>query len=113
MIISMLNNLHLLYPFNKFLSLITPLSHTESNALTNGIIEVTRGCFDLSLLHLNPYKLLVFSTGLISFGGISIFLQALTFLKRFDIDTKFYLLTKITQTILSVLIALLIGFVFI
>lgn len=112
MIISMLNNFHILYPFAKFLSLITPLSLTESRAIISGVIEVTRGCVDLSQLNIGPIKLLAFSTGLISFGGISIFLQALTFLKRFDIDTKFYFLTKITQTILSVLIVLLLGFIF-
>jgi len=112
MIISMLNNFNILYPFSKFLSLITPLSQLECGALINGFIEVTRGCVDLSQINIPQFRLLVFSTGLISFGGVSIFLQALTFLKRFDISTKFYLTTKITQTILSVLIALILGFIF-
>jgi len=112
MLISMFNNFNLLFPFAKFLSLITPLNFESSSALINGIIEVTRGCVDLSTIGLTQKQALVFATGLISFGGISIFLQALTFLKKFDISIKFYLLSKTTQTIISILIALLFGVVF-
>ena len=112
MLISMLNNFNILYPFSGFLSLITPLSPATSSAIINGVIEVTRGCLNLSTCNLSSFQLLVLSTGLISFGGLSIFLQALTFLKKFDMSIKFYLLTKTTQTILSVLIASLLGLIF-
>ncbi len=107
MIINMINRYNLLYPLNSFLALITHSNISTTRAITNGIIEVTRGCLDLSVLGLSRKKALVFCTGLISFGGISIIMQALTFLKRFNISTWFFIKSKITQTIISVLIALL------
>lgn len=112
MLISMFNNFHLLFPFSKFLSLITPIDYDTSSAIINGIIEVTRGCVDLSKIALSQKQALVYSTGLISFGGISIFLQALTFLKKFDISIRFYFISKTTQTIVSILIAILLGIIF-
>ena len=105
MLISMLNSYNLLYPFNKFLSLILNCDLDIASAITNGTIEMTRGC-------LSQKQALVIATGLISFGGISIFVQALTFLNRFKISLKYYFCSKITQTIISVIIALIIGTLF-
>ena len=112
MLISMLTSYNLLYPFAKFLSLITRLNFDTSQSIINGLIEVTRGCVDISKIGLSQKQALVIATGLISFGGFSIFLQALTFLKRFDISIKFYLLSKTTQTIISILIAFVLGTLF-
>lgn len=112
MLISMLNNYNLLYPFSKFLSLITKTDISISNSLVNGAIEMTRGLKDLSQLSLTQKQALVISTGLISLGGASIFMQALTFLKKFNISIRYYLCSKITQCIISVIIAIIIGLIF-
>jgi sporulation integral membrane protein YlbJ len=112
MLISMFNNYNLLYPFSKFLSLIFNCNINISSAIINGLIEITRGCKDLSVLQLTTKQALVISTGLISFGGISIFVQALTFLNKFKISLKYYLCSKLTQTLISIIIALIMGNIF-
>lgn len=105
MIITMLNNCNIFSPFISFLDIITPLDANTLNAIINGLIEVTRGCLDLSKPGLSKNILLIISTALISFGGFSIHMQGLTFLKKFNIPTSFYLLSKTTQTALSCIIA--------
>lgn len=112
MLITMLNNFHIFAPINNFVSLITRIDPKTVGAFTNGIIEVTRGCLDVSLLHINTKKALVICTGLISFGGISIHAQALTFLKKFDMPLSYYLRAKVTQTLISIILALCFSFLF-
>lgn len=112
MLITMLNNFHIFTPINNFVSLITRINPKTVGAFTNGIIEVTRGCLDVSLLHISTKKALVICTGLISFGGISIHAQALTFLKKFDMPLSYYLRAKVTQTLISIILALCFSFLF-
>lgn len=112
MLITMLNNFYIFAPINNFVSLITRINPKTVGAFTNGIIEVTRGCLDVSLLHINTKKALVICTGLISFGGISIHAQALTFLKKFDMPLSYYLRAKVTQTLISIILALCFSFLF-
>lgn len=112
MLISMLNNYNILYPFCKFLSLVLRCDISICNSIVNGLIEMTRGCLDLSKLILTDKQTLVIATGLISFGGMSIFVQALTFLSKFKISLRFYFLSKVTQTIISTILALIIGTIF-
>lgn len=109
MLITMLNNYHIFSPINKFIALITRSNSQNVSAITNGIIEVTRGCLDISKLNISTKKALVLCTGLISFGGFSIHLQALTFLKKFNMPLSYYFKSKISQTAISVLIALILS----
>ena len=112
MLISMLNTYNLLYPFYSFISLVFHIEPATASALVNGIIEITRGCSDLSMLALSQKQALAFCTGLISFGGFSILIQAFTFLSKFKMPFRFYLLSKTTQTIISVIISVLLGLIF-
>ena len=111
-IITMINNYNILYPFAKFISLIFNCRVSTANTLLGGLIEVTRGCSDLAKLGITSKQALVLCTGLISFGGISIITQAYTFLNKFKMPLKFYICSKITQTILSVIVALIVGNIF-
>lgn len=72
--------------------------------IASGIFEVTRGCKDLSSMQITPHTLLPLLCGLISWGGISIQLQALTFLHKCNISTGFYMLQKFTQAIISAIV---------
>ena len=84
------------------------MPNSNPNAIVsvfNGVIELTRGCLDVSTLGLTPILNTIIVSGLISFGGISINLQALTFLKKMHINLKFYFLQKITHTLISISIA--------
>ena len=81
---------------------------TISNAILTGIIEMTRGCVELSpLIDANSNLVVILATSLISFGGISINLQAITFLSKCDISIPFYFLQKFTQTILSTIVCII------
>jgi len=102
MLITMLNAYHIFSPLNNLLALLAHSDPSVTGAFTNGLIEVTRGCLDVSSLGFGMKKALVVCTGLISFGGLSIHMQALTFLKKFDMPLGFYFRAKVTQTIISV-----------
>lgn len=108
MIITVLNHYNILFLPNFLICKIFPMFNPEIvGAITNGIIELTRGCLDLGALNLSPKLSAPILSGLISFGGISIFLQAATFLKGININLKFYFLQKITHCVLSVVLSIM------
>lgn len=109
MLINIINDYNFFYLLTKFFSKVG-IDKTIVNAILNGIVEVTRGCLDLSRLNLNASVSSLILTGLISFGGISVFFQAYTFLKNFNMSIKLFFLQKITQSILSVMFCALIIF---
>lgn len=95
----------------KILSILG-LPEMMSTGLASGIFEVTRGCLDLSKSGVNLQILTPFACALISWGGISIHLQALTFLNKCNINTGVYFLQKFTQSIISGLVALVFVLIF-
>ena len=107
LIIGILNDLCILKIFSKILSSLIGVDFKILNSLLNGLIEVTKGGLDLSQLNLNDDVLTILLTGVISFGGFSIILQALNFLKKAEIKISMFLLQKTTQSIISVLICFL------
>ena len=107
MIITVLNHYNILSPINIVICKVLPFLNPQIvGAITNGIIELTKGCLDLSTLNLAPKTAAIILSGLVSFGGISIFLQASTFLKSININLKYYFLQKITHALISVLLAI-------
>lgn len=106
MLITLLNNYNLFLPLEyiatKWLPFLPPNFLTS---IINGMIEVTKGCLDLSKNISNIKTLIVAGTAIISFGGLSVFFQAFTFLKKIDINFKLYLLQKITHCLLATGIA--------
>lgn len=99
------------------ISFITaPLNAFAPNALTNGVaeglIEMTRGCYVLSTSGLSSALTVPALTGIITVGGLSVTLQSMTFLKEIGIKTSFYILTKLTQTIIAVALALVLTLIF-
>lgn len=111
-IITMINNANILYPIEFLLNKFFTILHIPTSTITpilNGIIEVTKGCLDLSNISNISFTLkCAIATFIISFGGLSIHMQALTFIKRFEIKTSFYFLQKITHAIISTIIAAII-----
>lgn len=70
------------------------------------MIEITRGCQAFAQCGASIKTILPFAAGLLSFGGLSITLQSLTFLKNCKMKTSFYFLTKFTQAVVTFIIAL-------
>ena len=70
-----------------------------------GLIEITRGCQSLSQCGSQIKTVLPVAAGLLSFGGLSVSLQSLTFLGNCKIRPLYYLATKTTQAAISFALA--------
>lgn len=107
--IDFLNNTHIIHSISIFtqqaIHSSLPIEFFES--IFNGLIEVTRGLLDLSYCQVNSTLLLCTATFLISFGGLSIHLQSISFLKSAKIKMSVYFLQKFTHSILSCLFCFL------
>lgn len=79
-----------------------------SSAFLGGLIEMTKGSLMLSQSGFPVTVTLPLACFLVTFGGMSVTFQSLTFLSSAKISPSFYLLTKLTQGIISSLICLLI-----
>lgn len=72
-----------------------------SNAIVVGFIEMTRGCYELSTCFTDYTTATTICTFIISFGGLSTMLQAMTFLQRCNVKISFFFKQKITHAILA------------
>lgn len=80
-------------------------------SIISGIVEVTNGCLQISILSINPILLTTILCGFISFAGLSIHLQSIVFLSKCNISYKYFLATKLTQTLISVILSLVFGLI--
>lgn len=107
MIISLINNYNLFLPVQSLFNHVLPnLPANFVTSMLNGVIEVTRGCLDLSKTVTNIKTLIVAGTALISFGGFSVHFQAYTFLKKIGIGMGTYTLQKLTHCLISTVLAM-------
>ena len=106
LLIDMADQTELLSPLVCFLSLLKIPSRLSEGFLF-GLIEMTRGCKILSDLSLPTRFLLPACSFLLTFGGLSVTFQSLTYLSKIKISPAYYLLTKLTQGILSAIFAFL------
>ena len=84
-----------------------------SKGLVTGIIEVTRGCKELSNFFPSfPALTTSFASALISFSGLSIILQSKAFLSGTKIKTHFLIFTKSVHAIISFFVCLILSNVF-
>lgn len=103
--------LDILQIFSFLSSILSPvfsklnISNLELKNIFFGIVEVTRGAKELSLIS-NPNIPVI--CALISFSGISIIMQSLAFLKHAKIKAHNFIFTKCVQFIFSLLICKLI-----
>ena len=99
--------------FNFISSIISPLfeklniSQNQIKGLLFGIIEVTRGAKELSILSSPSISSIC---GLISFSGISIIMQSLTFLKTAKIKAHSFIFSKCVLGLISIFICKLLIF---
>ena len=113
MIIDILGDLKVFEPIVFLVSkLFGENSVNVSSAVLNGIVEVTRGCKDIASLGLTNTAIAIICSGLISFGGMSIHAQSLSFLTECKINIKFYFVQKITQTVFACVICYLLCLLF-
>lgn len=80
---------------------ISPYSETIIKCL----LEITIGIDSLSKLNLNNIYITVLTSAFISFGGLSIHMQVKNYLLNTPIDYKYYLLGRILETTLSIIVS--------
>ena len=85
---------------NVFFSLLGIDSYF-SNSIVVGFIEMTRGCYELSTYFTDYTTATMVCTFIISFGGLSTMLQAMTFLQKCKIKLLFFFQQKITHALLA------------
>lgn len=97
--------------FEKVLALFGVPS-VFSSAMASGTIEMTRGLYELSLVSgLDTYKLAL-ASGVISFGGLSVILQSITFLSKTKTNALYLVLVKSVHMVLSILLAVILAWIF-
>ena len=105
-ITEVLFSLGLFIPFIKLLEFLN-IDGDLTQGFITGIFEITKGCLLIS----NSSVSLAVKTSLccmiISFGGLAISFQAFAFLNKFKISKKFYYLQKISHSIISLMISLI------
>ena len=105
LVTELLESLHL---FDAITNVASPLLiklHLDPkylNGVLYGILEVTRGTQELSLISGNAS--LVLAAGILSFSGLSIIMQSMAFLKNTKIKARNFILTKMLHAILATVI---------
>lgn len=95
--------------FTELLNIFNKIGFDSNliNAIFCGIGEITKGCLLLSNVCISKTTIYSLCTFVISFGGISTFLQAYAFLKGI-VPSKTFLLQKFTHAIFSTIVCLII-----
>ncbi len=109
MLISLLNNLHLFTPICFLLEKIG-VNFNISNACLNGVVEITRGCLDVSNLSCPLSLKTILCGAIISFGGFSVAFQGFNFLKSCGVKFSFFIKQKITHCLISVILLIPLSF---
>ena len=72
--------------------------------LTQGLIELTKGCYEISLASYPPAIIVTLCSALIGFGGFCIHAQSYFFLSQVGVSYSFFLTSKLSQLFISLLI---------
>jgi hypothetical protein len=91
---------------------IFSINDATIKSFLEGFLEITKGCFSIKHLALPLKESIILCNAIISFGGVCVMMQAMSFLKTCFIKTNFYLLQKATHMVFSTLICMLLLFVF-
>ena len=110
LIIVVLQDLKVLHFLSHTLNWIG-MESIVSEGISIGLVEITKGVSIISKAK-EIKDIIVPIATIISFGGVSVMLQSMVFLKQVGISSRYYLVTKASQAILtyfisSILVALL------
>ncbi|MFW5779853.1 MAG: hypothetical protein ACOCWI_00165 [Bacillota bacterium] len=110
MLIDVLSDFSILDTAAKLLSYLF-IPEKIAFGILSSFIEITRGCKILASIG-SPAAVVPICAGMISFGGLSITLQSMTFLSKCKIKPLFYLKTKIVQGIITYIVATVLSLIF-
>ena len=106
---------YFLYPIKKLFEYVFKLVGIDisySNGIARGIIEVTNGCINICQ---NKSDIILNTTicgFLVSWGGLSIHMQNLTFLVNAGVKIRFYFLSKTVQAFIMLIITIALCLIF-
>lgn len=89
-----------------FLKLLK-LPENLSRGIGFGIIEMTRGCIYLAASGASYTAIIPLTAASVTFGGLGIALQSLTYLTKCGIRPFFYIMTKLSQTAIAFALCLI------
>ena len=115
MLTDILVNLGFLAFFGNILSAflgIFGITSAYSFPIASGLVEMTRGCFELSLIFTDIKFAGALATFIISFSGLSTIIQAMTFLSKCKVRFGFFVFQKFTHALTSSLLAYLLFVIF-
>ena len=84
-----------------------------TEAIIKGILEMTMGLKSISILNISDMYKVIISSMILSFGGISVHMQILSFIEDSNISYKPFLIARIYHSILSGIFAYLLYYIFI
>ncbi|MFA6867173.1 MAG: hypothetical protein WCR54_06610 [Clostridia bacterium] len=111
MVIDVLKDIQVIGFFAKSLTLLN-INYDTALGFVSSIVEVTKGCSIMSNSPMHIAVLIPLCTFAITFGGLCITLQSLTFLSKCKIKPAFYLLSKFTQALISMFISGILCYLF-
>ncbi len=88
------------------LSPLLSLMPCKISSILAGLIEITRGCLDISTSYTNIWAI-VAATFVISFGGLSTMLQSLTMLSKLNMPVRLFFIQKITHAVFACVISVI------
>mgnify|MGYP001145030029 CR=1 FL=1 len=107
-----LSNLKILDALSAPFGLISETAAGIFRSVVISAVEMTRGCLEIEKTAASlPLKIALASFA-VSFGGLSVTLQSITFLSKCKIKAGFYLLSKTTQGLIGFLIGFAAGYLF-
>lgn len=98
-------NTNILSPIINGLNFILPPNSKFAESIIKGITEVTNGCVSLANKNYSLKSVAMALTTLLSFGGFSIHLQSQMFLSLCKIKYKYFFLTKVTHSIIALVLS--------
>lgn len=109
----LIEHFKLLFPLEYLLSCaLSPFGENLGSGVISGIFECTQGIKKIATLSQNQKVSAILACFLISFGGLSINMQNLSFLSNTGIKKTTYLLGKVVHSIISTFLLSLIFVVF-
>ena len=105
--IEILNNLKMIPFLTTGISSILHIKDTGViQAFIAGLFEITHGAISINSCVCSLQLKVILTAGLIGFGGVSIFLQSMYFIKKLGIKPQFVALQKLTQGLIASLVAI-------
>lgn len=99
-------------PFFSGILTFLKVPSSLADGIVTGLIEITRGCQMLSKSRISLRAVAPAVAALVSFGGLSVTLQSLTFLSQCKIKPLFYLRCKLSQGIITFFAATVLSVIF-